>query len=108
MPEFELDGARRSPRVAFVFGQQQATGGRSVVAGQIGEFLIEVLEAQAEAEGLGVFEEEFAGLGDLLRRFGLSKRKTFHHRGHRGTQGSLRTVFRFGESFPLCPLWLER
>jgi hypothetical protein len=36
------------------------------VAGQFGKFLIEVLKAKAEAQGLGVFDEQFASLCDLL------------------------------------------
>jgi hypothetical protein len=37
------------------------------------------LKAEAEAEGLRVFEEEFAGLGDMGWGFGLGKRKTLNH-----------------------------
>ena len=73
----------------FVRCQQKAAFGRSVVAGKAGEFLVEVLKAEAEAEGLRVFEEEFAGLGDLGRRFGLRRTSNaLYHRGHRGHRGS--------------------
>jgi hypothetical protein len=51
--------------LAFVFGQQQAAFRRGVIAGKAGEFFVEVLKAQAETEGLGVFEEELASLRDL-------------------------------------------
>ncbi len=54
-----------------IFGQQKAAFWRGVVAGEAGEFFVEVLKAEAEAEGLRVFEEEFAGLGDLGRRIQL-------------------------------------
>ena len=78
---FELVQSDAARELAFVFGEQQAAFGWSIVAGEFGEFLVEVLEAEAEAEGLRVFEEEFAGLGDLGRGFRLRERQTFHHRG---------------------------
>ena len=39
------------------FRQQKAAGGRSVVTGKLGEFLVEILEAEAKAEGLRVLRE---------------------------------------------------
>jgi len=42
-------------------------------AGEFREFLIEILKAQTEAEGLSVFEEQFARLRDLTRRFCLGE-----------------------------------
>jgi hypothetical protein len=60
--------------LAFILGQQQAAFGRSIATWEIGEFSVEVLKSEAEAEGLGVFDEEFAGLGELGWGFCLSKR----------------------------------
>jgi ABC-type uncharacterized transport system substrate-binding protein len=59
--------------LTFVLGQQQATGWRCVLARQASEFLVEILKAQAEAQGLRVFEEEFSDLGYLGRRFCLGE-----------------------------------
>ena len=74
--------------LAFVFGQEQTDlrVARSRPA-RLGEFLVKVLKAQAEAEGLRVFEEELAGLSDLGWGFCLSECKTSYHRGHRGHRG---------------------
>jgi hypothetical protein len=68
--------------LVFVVCQQKAALGRSIVAGETGEFFVEVLKAEAEAEGLRVLEEKIAGLRDLNGGFGLRKVKTFNHRGH--------------------------
>jgi len=57
-----------SGQLGFILCQQKAAVGRGVVAGEAIEFLVEVLKAEAEAEGLRVFEEEFAGFGDLRWR----------------------------------------
>lgn len=46
--------------LGFMIGEEQAAFWQRVLAGEIGEFLVETLEAEAEAQGLGVFEEEFA------------------------------------------------
>jgi hypothetical protein len=43
--------------LALVFREQQATLGRSIVARESSEFFIEVLEAEAEAEGLRVLQK---------------------------------------------------
>jgi hypothetical protein len=43
--------------LAVAFGKQQATLRRGVVSGEFSEFFIEVLEAEAEAEGLGVLQK---------------------------------------------------
>src|SRR5882724_10517313 len=51
---------------AVMFGEEKAAAGRGVVSGQARQFFIEILEAEAETKGIGVFEEEFAGLLDLL------------------------------------------
>ncbi|SPF47026.1 hypothetical protein SBA1_700019 [Candidatus Sulfotelmatobacter kueseliae] len=89
------DATRELP---FVFGQQQAAFGRTVVARQASEFLLKILEAQTEAQRLRVFEEEFKGLGDLRSRFGLSNCETLNHREHRGHRGSWR-IWLFGLHF---------
>jgi hypothetical protein len=65
-------------QLAFVLRQQQPPFRMSVVTGQAGDFLVEILKTQAEAEGLRVFEEEFASQSDLGGRFGLRERKIFH------------------------------
>ena len=52
-------------QLSFELSQQQPTIGRSVIAGECGQLLVEPLEAQAEAERLRIFEEKFAGLGDV-------------------------------------------
>jgi hypothetical protein len=51
--------------LAIVFCKEEATVGRGVVSGEACQFFVETLEAQAEAERFAVYEEEFAGLGDL-------------------------------------------
>jgi hypothetical protein len=84
--------------LAFAVGKQKAASGRRVIAGKAGEFLVEILEAETEAEGLGVFEEEFAGLGESGRGFGLRKCKGFYHRGRRGSL----EIFRFHFLGDLC------
>ncbi len=53
--------------LAFMSSQQQQAMGRGIVSRQLSEFFIETLEAQAETEGPGVFHEELADAGDLLR-----------------------------------------
>ena len=53
------------------FREQQSPVGRSVVSGKAREFLIETLEAETEAERLGVFDQEFADLGDMRWGFRL-------------------------------------
>src|ERR1700686_1782681 len=73
------DAARE---LVFVGGEQKPAFGRSVGPGETGQFFVEVLKAEAEAEGLRVLEEQFPGLRDLNGGFGLSKVKTFNHRGH--------------------------
>jgi hypothetical protein len=45
--------------------EQQAARGGSVIARQIGQLLIEVLETQADPKRRLVFEEEFSGLRNL-------------------------------------------
>ena len=73
--------------------QQQPAFRRGVVAGKSREFLIETLEAEAEAERGSVFEEEFADRGDLSWRFSLSQVKILNRRGRidgRGALGFLR------------------
>ena len=87
---------------AFICRKQQAACWRGVVAGQAGEFLIEVLEAEAEAEGLRVFQKQLAGLGDLRGRLCMSDLKTFHHRGHRGHRGNHEARLGFHCSRDLC------
>src|ERR1700686_4624846 len=74
--------------LVFVGGEQKPTFGRSVVSGETGQFFVEVLKAKAEAEGLRVLEEEFAGLDDLCCGLDLLNGKTFNHRGHGGHRGS--------------------
>src|SRR5271167_2290865 len=65
---FEFMESNASGQLGFILCQQKAAVGRGVVAGEAIEFLVEVLKAEAEAEGLRVFEEEFAGFGDLRWR----------------------------------------
>ena len=48
------------------------------MARQACQFLIEILEAQAEAERLGVVEEQIAHLLDLRGRCGLSESEAIH------------------------------
>jgi hypothetical protein len=48
-------------------GQQKTSVGRGVISGQSGEFLVETLKAQTEAEGLCVLEKKLAGLFNLCR-----------------------------------------
>src|SRR6185437_10257778 len=67
--------------LAAAGGEQQAAVRRCIVAGKRCEFLVEILETQAEAQGIRVFEEEFAGLGDVFRRFGSLKVKSVGRRG---------------------------
>lgn len=55
----------------FIFHQQQTASGRRIVSGEGGEFGVEILKAEAEAQRFCVFEEEHAGLRDLGRRGGL-------------------------------------
>jgi hypothetical protein len=43
--------------LAFIFHQQQAALRRSVVTRKSGKFLVEVLKAEAEAQGLRVLQE---------------------------------------------------
>lgn len=50
--------------------------GRCIVARKPGEFLIEVLEAKAEAERFCVLEEKVASLRDLSIRFRLRNPET--------------------------------
>jgi hypothetical protein len=64
-----------SGELAIIGRQQQAPCGRRVISGESGEFLIEALEAQAEAKRLGVFEKEFAHLRDVGGRFRLCDRQ---------------------------------
>ena len=54
---FKFMQRNASGELAIVFGQQQPSLGRSVVAGKSGQFLIEILKAQAEAQGLRVLEK---------------------------------------------------
>jgi hypothetical protein len=58
-----------SSQFAFIQSEQQAAIGWRIVTWKSGQFLIEILEAQAEAERLRIFEEKFAGLRDLCGRF---------------------------------------
>jgi hypothetical protein len=69
----ERDASRQ---LAFIFCQQQAAMGRCIVARKPGEFLIEVLEAKAEAERFCVLEEKVASLRDLSIRFRLRNPET--------------------------------
>ena len=82
----EGDAARE---LAVVVGKEKAAIGRGVVSGEICKLFVEALKAEAESQGLRVFQEEFAGLGDLGRRLRLNKSKTLYHRGHRGHRGFL-------------------
>ena len=54
-----------------VLGNQQPAIGRSIVSGKAGEFLLEALKAQAEAERFSVLEKKLTRLRDLGRRFCL-------------------------------------
>ncbi|MGA2358581.1 MAG: hypothetical protein ABSF66_06250 [Terriglobales bacterium] len=49
-----------------VSGQQQPPARRTVSAWKASQFLIETLEAQAEAERTAIFEEEASGLFDVF------------------------------------------
>ena len=78
-----------SCELAFILSEQQASSRRRVVAGEVGEFLIEILKAQTEAERLCIFQEKFASLGDLPRGFRLVKKKTFYRRVRRDRRGMI-------------------
>lgn len=52
-------------RFAINFREEQPASRRRVIARKRGEFAIEVLKAQTEAERLCVLEKEFAGLRNL-------------------------------------------
>ena len=73
MSVFQFVQRHASGELVLVFGQQQSAVRRDVVARKIRQFLIEVLEAEAEAERSRVFEEKFAGLRDLRGRLGLQE-----------------------------------
>ena len=108
MSAFKFVQGDAAGQFAFEFRQQKTAVGRGVVAGQSREFLIEVLEAEAEAERLRVFEEKFTSLCDLVRGCRLRNCKTFNHRGHRGHRGKSFACFRHGlPPCTLCPLWLK-
>jgi hypothetical protein len=81
--------------LAFVFGEQKSALGRSIVTGKFGEFPVEVLETKAEAEGLGILQEEFAGLGEVSWGRSVSKRQSLYHRGHGGHRVRLMIAFQF-------------
>jgi hypothetical protein len=70
--------------LAVVSCENQPTARRGVVSGKAGEFLIEALKAQAEAERLSIFKEELADLRYLGRRFCLLKNKIFNRSERRG------------------------
>ncbi len=54
-------------QLAPIRREQQPAVGRSVISGEAGEFLVETLKAQTEAERLCVLQKEFAGLFNLGR-----------------------------------------
>ena len=64
-----------SCQLAFIQSEQQAAIGWLVVARKPGQFLIEILEAQAETKRTGVFEKEFADLRDLCGCFSFPDRE---------------------------------
>ena len=61
MPDSELVERNAARELIFVFGEQQAAFRGSVVAGEVGKFLVEVLKAEAETERLRILKEQFAG-----------------------------------------------
>jgi hypothetical protein len=61
----ESDASRK---FALIFRNQEPPFGRSIVAGKGCKFLIEILEAQTESQGLTVIEKKFARLSDLFGR----------------------------------------
>src|SRR5207302_6428363 len=77
-----------SGKSAVVLCEQQTAIGRGVVSRKADEFLIETLEAQAEAKRLCVFEKELACLSDVVCRFYLHQGKTSNHRVRGGRRGN--------------------
>jgi hypothetical protein len=73
---FQLVQRHASRQLAFIFCHQQAAIRRGIATGKSGEFLVEVLEAKAEAERFSVLEEKLSRLRDLSMRFRLHNRET--------------------------------
>src|SRR5207237_5850802 len=71
----QLVQSQASCQLAFIQSEQQAAIGWLVVARKPGQFLIEILEAQAETKRTGVFEKEFADLRDLCGCFSFPDRE---------------------------------
>ena len=46
-------------------GEQESAAGWGVYTGEIGQLLLEILEAEIGLEGVGVFQEEFANRGQV-------------------------------------------
>src|SRR5207253_4164115 len=65
----QLVQSHASCQLAFIQSEPQAAIGWLVVARKPGQFLVEILEAQAEAKRAGVFEKKLADLRDLCGRF---------------------------------------
>jgi hypothetical protein len=108
--QFVEGGAGRE--LGVVVGKEKTAIGRGVVSGEIYKLFVEALKAEAESQGLRVFQEEFVGLGELGRRLRLNKSKTLYHRGHRGHRGNNVFCIHFfcvlrvlcGEGFEVYPI----
>ena len=73
MPSSNLCSATHPARWCCVLRQQQTPARRNVIAGKLRKFLVKILEAKAEAEGLRVLEKQLAGLCDLRAGLGLQE-----------------------------------
>src|SRR5215469_2718701 len=65
-------------QLSFIFSEQKAPVGRGVVTREMRKFGFEILEAEAEAQGLRIFQKKFTGLGDVVGGRSLMKDKIFH------------------------------
>ena len=69
--DFAIEAAERDAAcgLSFAGGDEEFSGGRSVIAGEIGDFAIEIEVGEFEFPRFPIFEEEAADFGDGRRGF---------------------------------------